>query len=694
MVDTQPLESFLNGTWMAGSGPGVSYADAATGKQLGSVSSSGLDLASAVDYARSVGNPAVGAMTFHQRATVLRNLGKLLLSDEVKAGLYEVSYGTGATKTDSWIDIDGGAGVLLSYASTARKELPNSTIVVDGVPESLSRDGSFGAVHARTSRRGVEVQINAYNFPVWGMLEKFAPAFLAGLPAIVKPAPQTAFLTEAAVRIIIDSGLLPEGSLQLLCGEPGDLLDHLDSQDSVAFTGSAATGRLVRSHPNLIAQAVRFTQEADSVNSAILTSSAAPGTPEFDLFITEIVNETTAKAGQKCTAIRRAFVPAAHVAAATEALEAAFAGVVVGDPRLEDVTMGPLVDLAQRDRVTRSIAELRTATDPIIDTCSFVGVDPEQGAVMAPTLLLANDPGAAVLHQVEAFGPVATVIPYAGTDEVIAMTRAGDGSLVTSIFGSDPGENAAIAVGIGSSHGRVLVVDRTVAKTSTGHGAPLPSLTHGGPGRAGGSEELGGMRSVLSHMQRTAFQGSPQMLTAITGEQIPGSPTDESKGHPFKLTFDELEIGDSFTSESRQVSRDDITEFANSTGDTFYAHMDEEAAKRSPIFNGLVAHGYLVLSYAAGLFVWPDEGPVLANYGIDKLRFATPTYPDDEIHVVLTCKRKTRLDGRGYGEVAWDTQVINQNGEVAAAYDVLTMVANSPGVNGAPPAANGAGTGA
>ena len=674
----QILPSFIAGAWVRGTGDGTPYVNAATGEVLGATSSDGLDLASAVEHARSVGNPAVSALTFHERGTILRNLGKLLLEDEVKKPLYEVSGLTGATTNDSWIDIDGGAGVLLSYASKGRKELPNSTVMVDGAYEPLSRDGTFGAVHVRTSRSGVAVQINAYNFPVWGMLEKFAPSFLAGLPSIVKPAPQTAFVTEAAVRVMLDSGLLPSGSLQLVSGEPGDLLDHLDGQDSVAFTGSAATGSIVRSHPNLVARSVHVTTEADSINSAILAPSAGPGTTEFDLFVVEVVKEMTTKAGQKCTAIRRGFVPEQHLEDASAALSKALGEVEVGDPTVTTVGMGALVDHEQRTRVHESIDELSTAAAIVtggisLDDFPLVGADAVGGAFVAPTLLAATDRHAEVIHSVEAFGPVATLVPYSTSAEAIELVARGNGSLVASIFGGDAAEVAELAQGIASHHGRVLVVDETAAKASTGHGSPLPMLTHGGPGRAGGSEELGGMRSVHSHLQRTAVQGSPEMLMAICGEYITGAPTTD-KGHPFKLSFNDLEVGDSLTTESRVITHEDIAHFAEFTGDTFYAHMDEEAAARSPIFGGIVAHGYLVLSFAAGLFVDPPEGPVLANYGLDRLRFATPTKPGDQIHVVLTCKRKKWLAGRGYGEVAWDTQVINQDGEIAAVYDVLTMV--------------------
>ncbi len=680
------LNSYVCGRWMAPGNDGQILHDAVTGQAMARLSSTGVDMSAVVEHARSVGGPALRDMTFHQRASVLRNVGKLLLSQEVKDELYALSHRTGATVADSWIDIDGGAGVLMAYASRGRKELPNAKLAVDGEPEVLSRDGSFLGVHVQTPRKGVAVQINAFNFPVWGMLEKFAPAFLAGLPTVAKPASQSAFLAEAAARVMVESGLLPEGSFQLIAGSAGDLLEQLDGQDSVGFTGSAATAQLLRAHPTVIGQSVRFTAEADSLNAAVLTPGAGPGTPEFDLFVAEVVKEMTTKAGQKCTAIRRAFVPNRHLDAAAEALEAALGQVVVGDPTDEATTMGALVSTDQRDDVLRAVTDISLAATPVVDSCAFNGVDPERGAFVAPTLLRATDPRASAIHTTEAFGPVSTLVGYDGTDEAIELVALGQGSLVASVYGADPAEVTPVVTGIAAHHGRVHVVDASVAASSTGHGSPLPHLVHGGPGRAGGGEELGGMRSVFHHLQRTAIQGSPDQLTAITGELMPGATTSTDKGHPFRLTFDDLEVGDSLTTGSRVVSRQDITDFAHSTGDTFYAHMDEEAAARSPIFGGIVAHGYLVLSLAAGLFVHPDEGPVLANYGIDRLRFATPTKPGDEIHVVLTCKRKTKLDGRGYGEVAWDTQVINQNGEVAAAYDVLTMVANRPGVNGAPEA--------
>ncbi len=673
---TPVLDSYVLGGWRtppADDGGGRTLASAVTGDPVATLVDHRIDMAAVRRYAIDTAGPELRALTFHQRATILRSLGKYLM--EHKGELYPVSTATGATRSDSWFDIDGGIGVLLSYASKARRELPDSAVLIDGDVEPLARDGSFLGAHIGTSRTGVAVQINAFNFPCWGMLEKFAPAFLAGVPTIAKPASPTAYLTEALMRRIVESGLLPDGSLQLICGGAGDLLDQLDGQDSLAFTGSAATAALLRAHPRVIDQAVRFTAEADSLNCAILGSGAAPGSATFAGFVSEVVAEMTTKAGQKCTAIRRILVPEQHRQATIEALEAALAEVVVGDPADKATTMGALAGVDQRAEVRDAVERLKAVTTVVIDHCDFSGVDPERGAFMAPTLLQAVDKRADAIHQVEAFGPVSTVVGYDSATEAVELAALGRGSLVASVFTDDPAEAAAFTVALGSHHGRVQVVDETSLESHTGHGAPLPTLVHGGPGRAGGGEELGGMRAVKHHLQISAVQASPSAMTAITGEYQAGAPRNEGKGHPFRLYFDDLEIGDSIVTAGRTVTLDDIERFADLTGDTFYAHMDDEAAKASPIFEGRVAHGYFVLSAAAGLFVDPDPGPVLANYGLDKLRFAKPTYPGDTLTVTLTCKRKTLRAGSGYGEVAWDTRVVNQNGEIAAAYDVLTMVA-------------------
>jgi len=673
VTNVAAVASYLEGRWQVGDG-GQELRHAVTGDLIATASSGGLDLATAVQYGRNVGGPALRELTFHQRASMIRALGKALLADTEP--LYTLSTATGATRADSWIDIEGGIGALMAYAGMARRQLPNSTVWVDGAVESLSRDGSFVGGHILTPRRGVAVQINAFNFPCWGMLEKLAPALLAGVPTIVKPATITSFLTGALVRQIIDSGLLPPGSLQLVCGRARGLLDQLDEQDSVSFTGSASTAQSLKCHPGIVDRSVRFSAEADSLNAAILGLQSDPSTPEFDLFIEEVASEMTAKAGQKCTAIRRILVPQRHMRAVEEALAARLARVRVGDPADAATEMGTLVGVGQREEVRDAISKLAASSRVVFDSGEFHDVDPNRAAVIAPTLMRTDDPANAAAHDVEAFGPVATLMAYQDLDDAVMLVARGRGSLVASVVTPDPAEAAALTLRIAAHHGRVHCLDSISASASTGHGSPLPQLLHGGPGRAGGSEELGGVRAVAHYMQRTAVQGSPDVLTAVTGTWVAGAAR-RDHGHPFKLHFDELQIGDSLETERRIITVEDIERFADLTGDHFYAHMDDVAAKASPIFDGRVAHGYFVVAAAAGLFVWPDPGPVLANYGLDNLRFATPTYPGAELRVQLTCKEKSMREGAGYGEVRWDTQVLNQDDDVVAAYDVLTMVATS-----------------
>ena len=664
------VESYVAGRWQPGGG-GRTVADAVTGELIASVGREGVDLAAAHAHARTVGGPALRALTFHERAALLRAVGKHLLADTSE--FYALSTRTGATRADTAIDVDGGAGALLAYSGIGRRELPNSTVWPDGDVQSLSRDGSFVARHVNVARPGVAIQINAFNFPVWGMLEKLAPAFLAGVPTIVKPATPTAYLAEAVVRSIIASDLLPEGSLQLVAGDISPIFSLLDEQDAISFTGSAETARQLKTLAPVTDRGVRFSAEADSLNAAVLAPSATPGTAEFDLFCDAVLGEMTAKAGQKCTAIRRIMAPNTLTDAVADALAERLAAVVVGHPEADDTDMGALVGLDQRDDVRAAIA--RIGGQVIVESKPFVGVDPERGAFLAPTLLRADDSSVSLAHVVEPFGPVATLMGYRDLDDAVALVAKGRGSLVTSVFGPDPDEVAQLTLGVAPFHGRVHAIDASSAAASTGHGSPLPQLVHGGPGRAGGGEELGGVRSVLHHMQRTAIQGSPDLLTKVTGEWVDGATRRLDKGHPFTLHFDELEIGDALDTEPRVITLEDIEHFAHFTGDLFYAHMDDEAAKASPIFDGRVAHGYLVLSMAAGLFVWPDPGPVLANYGVDNLRFATPTYPGTEIRVLFTCKQKSLRAGSGYGEVRWDTKVVDHDDNLLASYDVLTMVA-------------------
>lgn len=680
---TRTLQSYVQGAWWQpadadlAAAPAAEVRDAVTGELVARVSSAGLDLDAAMTYARTTGQASLGALTFHQRAVILKQLALALT--ERKAELYELSTRTGATKTDSWVDIDGGIGVLFTYSGKGRRELPNARVQLDGPVEPLSKDGSFIGRHIRTTLPGVAVQINAFNFPVWGALEKLAPAFLAGMPTIIKPATPGAYLTEQLVRIMVESGLLPEGSVQLVTGSIREVFAHARLGDVVSFTGSASTAESLRLHPAVQTGGVIFGAETDSINASVLGPDAVPGTPEFDGYVRQLVAEMTTKAGQKCTAIRRAIVPAPLADAVAEAVaERIAAKVVVGDPRTEGVTMGALASAEQRSEVLRQVQALVDGGGRVL-----LGGGQEHGdggaggAFLDPILLRFDDPTAARVHDTEAFGPVSSIIAYDSPAEAAELVARGGGSLVTSVASADPEFVAQLTRRIASGNGRVLTLDRTSARASTGHGSPLPNLVHGGPGRAGGGEELGGVRSVFHYMQRTAIQGSPEMLTAITGVWHAGAATREDV-HPFRKSLQELRIGDRVVSDPREVTLDDITHFAEFTGDTFYAHTDEEAAAANPFFPGRVAHGYLLLSFAAGLFVSPEPGPVLANYGLESLRFITPVSPGDRVRVALTAKQIVPRETDEYGEVHWDAVLTNQNDETVATYDVLTLVSKTP----------------
>jgi oxepin-CoA hydrolase / 3-oxo-5,6-dehydrosuberyl-CoA semialdehyde dehydrogenase len=670
------LQSYVSGHWQSGRDRGVAMRDATTGDVVAEATSAGVDFGAVLTHARTVGGPALRAMTFHERASMLKTLAKRL--SEMKDEFYELSYRTGATKGDSWIDIDGGIGTVFAFASKGGRELPNGRVYLDGPVENLSKGGTFLGQHIYVSREGAAVHINAFNFPVWGMLEKLAPTMLAGMPVIVKPATATAYLTELVARRMIESGVLPEGALQLVCGSLGDLFDHLTCQDSVAFTGSAETASRLRVHPTIVRNAVPFIAETDSLNCSILAADATPGTPEFDLFIKEVAREMTAKAGQKCTAIRRAMVPAAVTADAVMALQAALQKIVVGNPRSEGVRMGPLVSLEQRVDVLARVADLRREAELVSgnpDRFEVKEADGIRGAFVPPLLLLCRDPHAArAVHEIEAFGPVATILPYRDTADAIALARKGGGSLAASVFSADDSLASRFVLGLAPYHGRILVVNRSCAKESTGHGSPLAPLIHGGPGRAGGGEEMGGIRGVLHYMQRAAVQGSPDTLTATGGRWVRGSRERDPGAHPFRIPFNDLQLGDTFQSGEREVTIDDIERFAALSGDTFYAHMDEKEAARNPLFGGRVAHGYFLISAAAGLFVDPAYGPVLGNYGLDNLRFVKPVKPGDRIKVRLSCAHKNLRADKGWGEVGWDTEITNQSGDTVASYTVLTMV--------------------
>jgi oxepin-CoA hydrolase/3-oxo-5,6-dehydrosuberyl-CoA semialdehyde dehydrogenase len=668
------LESHVQGRWCAPGADRIEIRSAVTGEVVAEATGGGLDMAAVLAFGRDVGGAALRRLTFHQRADLLKKLAQHL--SEHKDELYRLSLHAGATRSDAAIDIEGGIGTLFVYAGKGRRELPNATFLLDGGVEPLGKGGSFAGRHIVTPLHGAAVHINAFNFPCWGLLEKFAPALLAGVPVVTKPATVTAYVAHALMRLIVDSKILPDGALQFVVGPTGDLFDHLTCQDVVSFTGSAATSEALQRHPVIARNAVRFIAERDSLNAAILAPDAAPGTPEFDLFIKEVVREMTVKAGQKCTAIRRALAPNAHVGAVIEALRARLGAVSIGDPAIEGVRMGPLVGLEQRRDVLAHVAQLRSEAELMFgdpDNFTVEGADAGRGAFVPPMLLHCADPQAArKIHAIEAFGPVATVMGYDGIGQAVALANRGGGSLVASLFTHDAATARDAVFGLGAFHGRLLVVDRDCAGESTGHGSPMPHLVHGGPGRAGGGEELGGIRSLAHYMQRTALQGSPALLAAVTGSWSKGAPEVTTERHPFRYGFDDLAIGQTFLSAERSISLEDIEHFAHFTGDTFYAHMDEEATRGHPFFPGRVAHGYLLLSFAAGLFVDPDPGPVLANYGLDSLRFTKPVQPGESIKVRLTAKEKTPRNAQ-YGEVRWDVEIITGTGETAATYELLTM---------------------
>lgn len=676
MTQAALLPSHVEGRWVTPTGHGEPLLDPVTGEQVARFSAGGLDLGAVLRHGREVGGPALRALTFHERAALVTELATALGAH--KDELYALSTRTGATRRDTDVDVMGGIGTLFAIASKGRRELPNERFVVEGGVERLSKDGGFAARHLLTPLQGVAVQVNAFNFPVWGVLEKLAPALVAGVPTVVKPAPQTAYVTEFLVRRILETGLLPEGALQLVNQAPADLLDHLTGQDLLSFTGSARTAALLRSHPTVVSSAVRFTAEADSLNAAILAPDAGPGTPELDLFVKEVAREMTVKAGQKCTAVRRVVVPRELVDTVVEMLEARLSRTVVGDPRDPATTMGSLVSLPQRDAVRRSVDLL------VADGAKVVLGDPDAlpadlaAGAFLPPLLLVGDVASEAVHRVEAFGPVATVLGYdaaVGPAGVAEIAARGQGSLVATLATSDAAYAREVVLAAASFHGRLHLLDRDGGPQSTGHGSPMPGLVHGGPGRAGGGEELGGARAIVHHLQRTAVQGSPAMLAAVTGQWQAGAPRRTDAGHPFRKTFGELQVGDAVISEPRTVTQADIDAFVALTGDSFYAHTDPVAAAANPLFGGIVAHGYLVLSFAAGLFVDPAPGPVLANYGLDSLRFTTPVKPGDTIQVALTCLAKTPRAGAEHGEVRWDAEVTLEDGSVAARYQLLTMVA-------------------
>jgi len=678
-MHTPVLQSLIAGRWL-GTEAHQPLHSALDNRLVYHTHADSIDFGEAVTYARKTGVQALMQMDFQKRAQRLKALAAYLM--ERKEELYEISHLTGATRPDSWVDVEGGIGTLFAYASIGGRELPSSNVLHEGPALALGKRGGFAGTHILVPRGGVAVHINAFNFPIWGLLEKFAPSFLAAMPCIAKPATATSYLTHALVKMMMESGLLPEGCLQLVIGSTGDLLDRLNGFDAVTFTGSADTAAKLRGNANLIRESVPFTAEADSLNAAILAPDVTPDDEELDLFVKEVAREMTGKAGQKCTAIRRVIVPEHLVDVVGERLRARLAKIVVGNPKVEGVRMGALASMDQHRDVSERVEMLARGNEILFsarDGFNPVGEGSAAGAFFAPTLLLCrNGMSNDAVHDIEAFGPVSTMMTYSDIDEALALAARGRGSLVTTLVTKDPAIAAHAVPVAAASHGRVHILDRVAAVDSTGHGSPLPMLKHGGPGRAGGGEELGGIRAVKHFLQRAAVQGSPTMLAAVTGEYVRGAAVKESEVHPFRRYFEDLEIGHSLLTHRRTVSEADIVNFGGVSGDYFYMHFDEIAAKDTQ-FGKRIAHGYFVLAAAAGLFVSPAPGPVLANYGLDNLRFVAPVAIGDTIRARLTCKRKVdrnRTDdqGRGQGVVAWDVQVTNQSDELVASYDILTLV--------------------
>ncbi|HXD79534.1 MAG TPA: phenylacetic acid degradation bifunctional protein PaaZ [Puia sp.] len=676
---TPKLGNYITGRWIEGDGEGQPLYNAYTGDLIGHASTKGLDFSAILAYARTTGNPALRNMTFPERGRMLRALA-LHLREHLDS-FYRISYGTGATRADSWIDLEGGIGNLFSYASLRRK-FPDAPYCLDGEAANLSKAGSFMAHHILVPKEGVAVHINAFNFPVWGMLEKIAVNLLAGVPAVVKPATITSFLTEAVVREIDRSGILPPGALQLICGSAGDLLDHVGAQDVVTFTGSATTGLQLRSHPNILRENVPFNMEADSLNCLVLGEDVEPGMPEWDLFVRELRKEMTVKAGQKCTAVRRIFVPANKMEEAWKAITKSLAQTTIGNPENEKVRMGPLAGQSQREEVRGQVSRLLASSRLIygsLDSVEVIDADARKGAFLSPILLLNEQPFTSEEpHTIEAFGPVSTLMPYNGHEQAIELAKKGRGSLCSTIVTADPGLARRYVLGSATWHGRILILNNECAKESTGHGSPLPLLVHGGPGRAGGGEEMGGTRGVLHYMQRVAVQGSPSMITAVTGNWQPHARQVTDDRHPFRKYFEELQIGDTVITHKRTVTEADISNFANLSWDHFYAHTDHTSLGGT-LFEKPVAHGYFVLSAAAGLFVDPGKGPVMLNYGLEECRFLKPVYAGSTIGVRLTCKEKIAQEKKAEtdlprGIVKWFVDVYDETGESVAVATILTMV--------------------
>jgi oxepin-CoA hydrolase/3-oxo-5,6-dehydrosuberyl-CoA semialdehyde dehydrogenase len=679
MLTTEKLKNYVTGQWISGDGEGQPLYNAFNGDLITYASTEGLDYASILDYARKKGNPALRKMTFHERGRMLKALAIHLQANLEK--FYSISYKTGATKTDSWIDIEGGIGNLFSYASLRRK-FNDDPFYVDGEEISLSKNGNFLGHHILVPKEGVAIHINAFNFPVWGMLEKVAVNLLAGVPAVVKPATITSFLTEAVVKEIVSSRILPDGALQLICGPANDLLDHVNSQDVITFTGSASTGNKLKSTPAILDNNVPFNLEADSLNCIVLGNDVEPGMPEWDIFLKEVRREMTVKAGQKCTAIRRIFVPEKRMEDIWKAIGKSLGQTAIGNPENEKVRMGSLAGLKQREEVRDQVKKLLAVSQLVygsLDSVELIDADMKKGAFLSPLLLMNETPFAnEESHTIEAFGPVSTIMPYKNNDDAILLANMGKGSLVSTIVTADTRTARHFVYGAGTHHGRILILNNECAKESTGHGSPLPSLIHGGPGRAGGGEEMGGVRGVKHYMQRVAVQGSPSFLSEVTNSYHRHGKAFEDDKHPFQKYFEDLRIGDTVITGKRTVTEADIVNFANISWDHFYAHIDHTSLEGT-IFEAPVAHGYFVLSAAAGLFVDGKKGPVLLNYGIEECKFLKPVYAGTTIGVKLTCKEKIIQDQKDEndipkGIVKWLVEVTDQLNEDVALATILTMV--------------------
>ena len=675
------LENYITGKWITGDGDGQILHNAVTGEAIAAATSKGLDFKSILEYGRKKGNPALRKMTFHERGNMLKALA-VYLRNHLDT-FYQVSYQTGATKADSWIDIEGGIGNLFANASLRRK-FPDESFSIDGESHSLSKNNTFIGTHILVPKEGVVVHINAYNFPVWGMLEKIAVNLLAGMPAVVKPATVTSYLTEAVVKEIIASKILPDGALQLICGGAGDLLDHVTSQDVITFTGSKSTGLKLKSHAAILQESVPFNMEADSLNCIVLGEDVTPGKPEWDIFIKEVRKEMTVKAGQKCTAIRRIFVPATKMEDVWKAISTSLSQTTIGNPLNEKVRMGSLAGEEQRSEVRSQVQKLLASSQIVygsLDSVEVIDADSKKGAFISPVLLMNDKPfTSTAAHEVEAFGPVSTIMPYKNMDEAIELSKKGKGSLCSSIVTADNTIAKQYVLGAATHHGRILVLNNECAKESTGHGSPLPLLVHGGPGRAGGGEEMGGVRGVKHYMQRVAIQGSPTTITAITNVYQQNATGRDPGKHPFKKYFEELEIGDQIITEKRIITSEDIDKFADLSGDHFYAHL-KNTDFTGTMFEQQVAHGYFIISVAAGLFVDSyEKNPVLLNYGIDELRFTRPVYPGAEIYIRFTCKEKLPQDPKDEndipkGIVKWLVEIMDETNEVTGVATILTMVA-------------------